>query len=41
MEDDIPNLILSDENTKITVIFTKDFETIWIPENCFTNLLNT
>ena len=41
MEDDIPNLILSDENTKITVIFTKDFETIWIPENCFTSLLNT
>ena len=31
-------LILSDENTKITVIFTKDFPTIWIPENCFTEI---
>ena len=38
IEDDIPNLILSDENTKITVIFTKDFPTIWIPENCFTEI---
>ena len=38
LEEDVPDLILSDENTKITVVFTKDFPTIWIPENCFTEL---
>lgn len=36
--DEVSDLILSDKNTKITVIFTKDFPTIWIPENCFTQL---
>ena len=39
-EDNVSDLIISDENTKITVVFTKDFSTIWIPENCFTELWN-
>jgi hypothetical protein len=29
---------LSDKNTKIIVVFTKDFPTIWVPENCFENI---
>ena len=36
--EEVSDLILSDKNTKITVIFTKDFPTIWIPKNCFTEL---
>ena len=36
--EEVSDLILSDENTKITVIFTRDFPTIWIPENCFTEI---
>ena len=36
--EEVSDLILSDKNTKITVIFTKDFPTIWIPTNCFTEL---
>ena len=36
--EEISELILSDKNTKITVIFTKDFPTIWIPTNCFTEI---
>ena len=38
MEDDIPDLILNDENTKITVIFTLDSTSVWLPTNCFTHL---
>ena len=34
--EDVSDLILNDKNTKITVIFTKDYPTIWIPKNCFT-----
>ena len=36
--EEVSDLILSDKNTKITVFFTKDFPTIWVPENCFTNI---
>ena len=36
--EEVSDLILSDKNTKITVIFTKDFPTIWIPTNCFTEI---
>ena len=36
--EEVSDLILNDKNTKITVIFTKDFPTIWIPKNCFTEL---
>ena len=36
--EEVSDLILSDKNTKITVIFTRDFPTIWIPNNCFTEL---
>ena len=36
--EEVSDLILNDKNTKITVIFTKDFPTIWIPKNCFTKL---
>lgn len=36
--EEVSDLILSDKNTKITVIFTKDFPTIWIPINCFTEI---
>ena len=36
--EEVSDLILSDKNTKITVVFTKDFPTIWIPENCFTKI---
>ena len=40
--EEVSNLILSDKNTKITVVFTKDYPTIWIPENCFTEIsINT
>ena len=40
--EEVSDLILSDKNTKITVVFTKDFPTIWIPENCFTEIsINT
>lgn len=38
LEDDVSDLILSDENTKISVIFTRDFSSIRIPENCFTKI---
>lgn len=38
IEDDIPDLILNDENTKITVIFTLDSTSVWLPTNCFTHL---
>lgn len=41
MEDDIPDLILSDENTKITVYFTIDpwnLDSLRIPSNCFNNI---
>jgi len=41
LEEDVPNLILSDKNTKITVIFSKDFSSIWMPKNCFKSLWNT
>ena len=36
--EEVSDLILSDKNTKITVVFTKDFPTIRIPENCFTKI---
>lgn len=36
--DEVSDLILNDKNTKITVIFTKDYPTIWIPKNCFTEI---
>jgi len=36
--EEVSDLILSDKNTKITVVFTKDFSNIWIPKNCFTEL---
>ena len=36
--EEVSDLILNDKNTKITVIFTKDYPTIWIPKNCFTQL---
>lgn len=36
--EEVSDLILSDKNTKITVVFTRDFPTIWIPENCFTEI---
>ena len=40
--EDVSDLILSDKNTKITVVFTKDFPTIRIPENCFSEIsINT
>lgn len=40
--EEVSDLILSDKNTKITVVFTKDYPTIWIPENCFTEIsINT
>lgn len=38
--EEVSDLILSDKNTKITVVFTKDFPTIWIPENCFIEISN-
>ncbi len=38
--EEVSDLILSDKNTKITVVFTKDFPTIRIPENCFTEISN-
>lgn len=38
--EEVSDLILSDKNTKITVVFTKDFPTIWIPENCFSEISN-
>lgn len=38
--EEVSDLILSDKNTKITVVFTKDFPTIRIPENCFTKISN-
>ena len=38
--EEISDLILSDKNTKITVLFTKKFPTIRIPENCFTKIWN-
>lgn len=41
MEDDIPDLILSDENTKITVYFTIDqwnSDSLRISSNCFSSL---
>ena len=38
--EEVSDLILSDKNTKITVIFTKDYPTIWIPKNCFTEISN-
>ena len=38
--EEVSDLILSDKNTKITVVFTKDYPTIWIPENCFTEISN-
>ncbi len=36
--EEVSDLILSDKNTKIIVVFTKDFPTIWVPENCFENI---
>jgi len=36
--EEVSDLILNDKNTKITVIFTKDYPTIWIPKNCFTQM---
>ncbi len=36
--EEVSDLILSDKNTKITVVFTKDFPTIWIPYDCFTKI---
>ena len=36
--EDVSDLILSDKNTKITVVFTKDYTTIWIPYDCFTKI---
>ena len=36
--EEVSDLILNDKNTKITVIFTKDYPTIWIPKNCFTHM---
>ena len=36
--EEVSDLILNDKNTKITVIFTKDYPTIWIPKNCFTEV---
>ena len=36
--EEVSDLILNDKNTKITVIFTKDYPTIWIPKNCFTEI---
>ena len=36
--EEFSDLILSDKNTKITVIFTRDFPNIWIPMNCFTEI---
>jgi len=38
--EEVSDLILSDKNTKITVVFTKDFPTIRIPENCFSEISN-
>ncbi len=38
--EEVSDLILSDKNTKITVVFTRDFPTIWIPKNCFTEISN-
>ena len=38
--EEVSDLILSDKNTTITVVFTKDFPTIWIPENCFSEVWN-
>ncbi len=38
--EEVSDLILSDKNTKITVVFTKDYPTIWIPENCFIEISN-
>ena len=36
--EEVSDLILNDKNTKITVVFTKDYPTIWIPKNCFTEI---
>ena len=36
--EEVSDLILNDKNTKITIIFTKDYPTIWIPKNCFTEI---
>ena len=36
--EEVSDLILNDKNTKITVIFTRDFPTIWIPYNCFSEV---
>lgn len=36
--EEVSDLILSDENTKITVYFTIDSENLRIPSNCFNNL---
>ena len=40
IEDDVPDLILNDENTRISVIFSKEFSSIRIPENCFNKIWN-
>ena len=36
--EEVSDLILNDKNTKITVVFTKDFPTIRIPEKCFSEV---
>lgn len=38
IEDSVSDLILSDENTKITVYFTINSENLRIPSNCFNSL---
>ena len=34
----VSDLILSDDNTKITIIFSIESDHIWLPKNCFTSL---
>ena len=38
--DEVFDLILSDKNTKITVIFSVKSDSVWIPQNCFTEIWN-
>lgn len=38
--DEVFDLILSDKNTKITVIFPVESDSVWIPKNCFTEIWN-
>jgi len=38
--EEVSDLILGDDNSKITVVFDINSQSEWIPDNCFKNILN-